>query len=342
MNVSAEEIKRMSIKILTAVDVPKEDAIVVTDHFVEANLRGRDSHGVFIRLPRLIKGIKTGTINPRCKVKVVNETPAIALLDGNQGIGQVVSIEAMELAIKKARELGVGAVSVRNSSHVGFLGYYSEYAAKEGMIGIAFTNTEPAMAPTGGAEPVLGTNPISIGVPTKDQPIVIDMATSIVARGKILDYLRKGRRIKKGWALDKEGTVTEDPVAALEGALVPVAGPKGYCLSFGFDVLTGALAGASIGKDVKGTLHTEEVSTKGDLFITINPAMFCSLEDFLDGIERLKEQIKGCRRAPNVDVIYLPGDPEIVTREKRIREGIPVDENSWSNLMELKKALGKS
>jgi len=335
MNVSAEELKESSIKILTTVGVPKEDALIVADHLVEANLRGRDSHGVFTRLPRLIKGIKKGTINPRCKIKVIKETPAIALLDGAQGIGQVVSMKATEFAIKKAQELGVGVISVRHSSHVGFLGYYTEHMAKESMVGIALTNTEPAMAPTGGAEPVLGTNPISIGIPTKDKPIVIDMATSVVARGKILDCLHKGQRIKRGWAVDKEGKATEDPIAALEGALMPIAGPKGYCLAFGFDVLTGALAGASTGKDVKGTLHTEEVCTKGDLFVAINPVMFCGLKNFLERVERLKEQVKRCRRALGVDVIYLPGDPEILTREKRMLEGIPVDEKLWSDLIGL-------
>ncbi len=338
---SVEELKRVSIEILTAIGVPRENADVVADHLVEANLRGRDSHGVLLRLPRLIKGIKTGAINPSGKIKLIHETPATALLDGGLGIGQIVSLKAMELAIEKAKEVGIGVVSVRRASHIGFLGYYSEYAAKKGMIGIAFTNTEPAMAPTGGAEPVLGTNPITIGIPTRNAPIVIDMAASVVARGKILDYMRKGRRIEKGWAIDKEGTPTEDPAAALEGALLPIAGPKGYCLAFGFDLLTGALAGASIGKDVKGTLHAEEVSTKGDLFIAINPAAFCGLEEFLDRVERLKEQIKGCRRASGVNAIYLPGEPEIVAREKKMREGIPVNEKLWGNLIEFKKAFVK-
>ena len=339
MNVYAEELKKISVEILTLAGVSEKDSTIVADHLVEANLRGRDSHGVFIRLPRIIKGIEKGTIKPRCKVKVINETPAIALLDGGNGIGQVVSMKAIRLAIKKAKKLGIGVVGVRRSSHIGFLGYYTEYAANENMIGIVLTNTEPAMAPTGGAEPVLGTNPISIGIPTRDLPIVIDMATSIVSRGKILKCLQRGEKIKKGWAVDKEGEITEDPKAALEGALLPIAGPKGYCLAFGFDVLTGALVGASVGKDVKGTLRTEEVSTKGDLFIAINPSLFCGFENFLERVEQLKKQVKSCKKARGVSVILLPGEPEMLIREKRIAEGIPVDEDSWKNLMELKSAL---
>lgn len=336
--VSVEELRRVPIEILTAAGVPEEDAGIVADQLVEANLRGRDSHGVLVRLPRLIEGIRTGAIKPHSKVKVVHETPATALLDGGQGIGQVVSMKAVELALKKAERVGVGVVSVRRSSHIGFLGYYSEYVAKRGMIGITLTNTEPAMAPSGGAQPILGTNPIAIGIPTKDDLILIDMSTSVVARGKILDHLEKGTKIERGWAVDEEGKVTEDPKEALKGALLPIADSKGYCLALGIDVLTGALAGASVGKDVRGTLHTEEVCTKGDLFIVLNPAMFCGLKGFIKRVERLKKQIKSCRKAPGVDMIYLPGErSRRITRERTIREGISVDEKVWRNLIEFKR-----
>lgn len=334
--VSVEELRRASLEVLHVAGVPKEDARIVADHLVEANLRGCDSHGVLIRLPRLVKGIRSGAINPSSSVKVIRETSATTLLDGGQGIGQVVSMKAVDIAVEKARDVGVGVVSLRRCSHIGFLGYYSEHVARQGMVGITFTNTEPAMAPTGGAEPIFGTNPIAIGIPTKDYPILIDMSTSVVARGKIIDYMNKGLKIEKGWAIDREGKVTEDPEEALKGALLPIGGPKGYCLALGFDILTGALAGASVGKDVRGTLHAEEVCTKGDLFIAINPDMFCGLEAFMNGVERLKKQIKGCRKAPGVDMIYLPGDPEMITREKRMGEGVPVDEKSWSDLKALK------
>jgi L-2-hydroxycarboxylate dehydrogenase (NAD+) len=196
------------------------------------------------------------------------------------------------------------------------------------------------MTPPGGAEPILGTNPLAIGIPTKHDAIIIDMSTSVVSRGKILECLQKGLKIKKGWAVDERGEVTEDPEAALRGALLPMAEHKGFCLALGIDVLTGALAGASVGKDVKGTLHAEEFSTKGDFFTVINPDMFCGLRDFLDRVELLKRQIKSCKKAFGTNNIYLPGErSRSIIRNRRMQEGIPVEEKLWNNLIELKMAV---
>ncbi|MFQ6121510.1 MAG: Ldh family oxidoreductase [Dehalococcoidales bacterium] len=332
--VTATELKEKAVRILTAAGVTENDATLVADHLVEANLRGRDSHGI-MRLLGIMKGIEKNTINPRTEVSVIRETPAMALLDAKHSIGQIVAMKAMALAIEKAHNVGVGIVSLRNASHIGFLGYYTEQAAKRGTIGIAFTNTEPAMSPPGGAEPILGTNPICIGIPAKGEPIIVDLATSVVARGKILEFSRKGQKIPKGWAIDKDGADTEDPAAALEGSLLPIAGPKGYCLAFAIDVLTGALAGASVGADVKGTVHTEDICTKGDLFIAIDPQMFAGSEEFLKRVERLAEQIRSSKKAPGVSQIYLPGDPELMTRSKRTREGISLDDKLWQQLSAL-------
>lgn len=332
--VTASELKEKAIRILTLVGVSENDATLVAEHLVEANLRGHDSHGI-ARMLGITKGIEKKTINPSAKVSVVRETSAIALLDGGQSIGQIVAMKAMTLAIEKAHNVGIGIVSLRNASHIGFLGYYTERAAKQGTIGIAFTNTESAVSPPGGVEPILGTNPICIGIPSKGDPIVIDLATSVVTRGKIVEFLREGQKIPKGWAIDKDGVDTRSPAAALEGSLLSIAGPKGYCLAFAIDILTGALAGASVGVDVKGTMHTEDICTKGDLFIAIDPQLFTSSKDFLDRVERLREQIKSCKKAPGVTQIYLPGDPELITRSTRIKEGISLDEKLWQQLLTL-------
>ncbi len=332
--VTAQELKTVATRILTPAGVSENDASLVADHLVEANLRGRDSHGI-ARILGIMKGIEKKTINSSTSISVIRETPAMALLDGKQNIGQVVAMKAMNMAVEKAHNVGIGIVSIRNASHIGFLGYYTEQAAKQGTISIAFTNTEPAMSPTGGAEPILGTNPICIGIPSEGEPILVDLATSVVARGKIIEFQRKGQKIPKGWAIDKEGADTEDPAAALEGALLPIAGPKGYCLAFAIDILAGALAGAAVGTDVKGTIHTEDICTKGDLIIAIDPQVFNGLPDFLDRVERLNEQIKSCKKAPGVTQIYLPGDPELIARSTRIKEGIPLDEKLWQQLQEL-------
>jgi len=201
--VTAQELKDTATRILTSAGVTESEANLVADHLAEANLKGRDSHGIS-RLVGLMKGIEKKSINAKTGLKVVKETPAMALLDANHSIGQIVAMKAMNMAVEKAHKVGIGIVSMRNASHIGFLGYYADQAAKQGTIGIVFTNTEPAMSASGGAEPVLGTNPICIGIPTKTEPMVIDMATSVVARGKIIEYERNGKPIPKGWAIDQD------------------------------------------------------------------------------------------------------------------------------------------
>ncbi|MFQ6076530.1 MAG: Ldh family oxidoreductase [Candidatus Bathyarchaeia archaeon] len=336
--VSADELRAVVVEILVAAGVSPNGSRVIADHLVEANLRGKDSHGVF-RLPMIVRGILKGSIKPGAEVKVVREEPATALLDGGQGIGQITSMEAMEMAVEKACKLGIGVVSVRRSSHIGFLGYYTEHAARSGMIGLAFTNTERAMAPFGGAEPIFGTNPISVAFPSEGGPILVDMATSVVARGKILEARRKGQKIPMGWAIDGKGVETEDPAEALKGTLLPIGGVKGYCLALAIDLLTGALSGASVGRNVRGTLHTEEVCTKGDLFIAINPEVFCGSEAFGERVEELRTQIKACKRAEGVAEVYLPGERSRSTRMARMRDGIPLDERLWDELVSLRASL---
>lgn len=333
MFVKAEDLKELVLRTLTSVGVPEIDALIVADHMIEANLRGRDSHGVFVRLPPLIRGIKLGTINPRAKIDISKRSSAVALINGNGGIGQVVSMKAIDVAVKMCRYVGVGFVSVRGSSHIGFLGYYTERMARKGLVGIVLTNTEPAMPPPGCVEPILGTNPISVGIPTKDNPIVIDMSTSKVSRGKIVSYLKNGKEIPLGWAIDSAGRETTDPSEALSGAILPIAGVKGYCLSLGFDVLTGALSGAAVGMDVKGTLHTDQRCTKGDLFVAINPEFFSGREVFLDRVERLKVQIKNCKRIRGVSDVLLPGERSLSLRAKRLKEGIPVEEEDYREFL---------
>ena len=334
-NISAQELKDTATTILTSAGVVKNEAASIADHLVEANLRGRDSHGIS-RLVGLVKGLKNGAIKAETKVTVLQETPAMALLDANHSIGQVVALKATKMAIEKAKKVGIGMVSMRNASHIGFLGYYAEEAAQQGTVGMFFTNTEPAMSAWGGAEPLLGTNPICVGIPTRTEPMLVDMATSVVARGKIMESERNGTPIPKGWAIDKDGSDTEDASAALAGSLLPIAGPKGYCLAFAFDLLTGGLAGASVGRDVKGTAHADEVCTKGDLFMVIDPQCFNGSEDFLGKVEHLGDMAKSSKKAAGVSNILLPGDPELMTREKRMKEGIPLNENLWKQLTEMK------
>lgn len=332
--VSNKELLDLSKKIFMLRGVPERDASVVGTALVEANLRGHDSHGV-IRIPKWVLGLETGAINPLCKVKTIKHLAGGAVLDGDRGLGPVVGVIASRIAMFKAKDTGISAVSIRRASHIGMLGYYTELIAKEGMIGICMTNTEPGMAPFGGAEKILGTNPISIGIPSRNNPLILDMSTSVVARGKIVLAKEKGESIPEGWAVNRNGEITTDPAEALEGVLLPLGGAKGSGLAIMVDLLAGALAGAAVGKNVRGTFDMKHEGTKGDFFMAMDPGSFTDIEGFLDNVEGLKNQIKRCRKAKGVKEILLPGEIEYFTKERREKEGVPLTDELYKDLLRL-------
>lgn len=318
--------------------MPEKDANVVGDALVEANLRGHDSHGV-IRIPKWVSGLEIGAINPMTKVETVRETAASAFLDGGNALGPVVGVKASDMAIHKAKLVGIGIVIIRKASHIGMLGYYTEYMSRQGVIGICMTNTESGMAPFGTSDKILGTNPLSIGVPTRTWPMILDMSTSVVARGKIVTAMENGETIPMGWALNKDGDPTTDPKEALEGVLLPLGGMKGSGLAIMVDILTGALAGQAVGKDVRGTFDMKHSGTKGDMFMAIEPSAFINPERFLNTVESLKNQIKNAKKAKGVDEILLPGEYEYLMRQKRYEKGIPINEELLNTLTSFKESL---
>ncbi|MGV7223001.1 MAG: Ldh family oxidoreductase [Nitrospinales bacterium] len=325
VSIQPKELLKLAQTIFISKGVSEQEAMLVSDMLVEANLRGHDSHGV-IRIPKWSTGLEAGAINPIAKVQTFQETAASALLDGGSGLGPVVGHKASDMVIHKAKSLGIGIVVVRKASHIGMLGYYTEYMAKRGVIGICMTNSESGVAPFGTADKILGTNPLSIGVPTRTWPMILDMSTSVVARGKIVVALEGGEKIPLGWALNKNGDPTTDPKEALEGVLLPFGGMKGSGLAIMVDILSGALAGQAVGRNVKGTFDMKYEGTKGDMFMAIEPSVFIDLERFLDTVESLKSQIKGAKKAKGVDKILLPGEYEYLKRKKRLKDGIPINE----------------
>lgn len=335
VSIQPKELLKLAQSIFISKGVSEQEAMLVSDMLVEANLRGHDSHGV-IRIPKWSTGLEAGAINPIAKVQAVRETAASALLDGGSALGPVVGHKASDMVIHKAKSLGIGIVVVRKASHIGMLGYYTEYMAQRGVIGICMTNSESGVAPFGTADKILGTNPLSIGVPTRTWPMVLDMSTSVVARGKIVVALENREKIPLGWALNKDGGPTTDPKEALEGVLLPLGGMKGSGLAIMVDILTGALAGQAVGRDVKGTFDMKHEGTKGDMFMAIEPSVFIGLERFLDTVESLKGQIKGARKAKGADKILLPGEYEYLMRQKRYKEGIPINEELLATLTDLK------
>ncbi len=334
MKLEAEYLRGLSRAIFRAQGVSERDAGIVTDVLVEANLRGHDSHGV-VRIPGWVEGLEAGAINAHSAPRLVRETAGSALMDGDRGLGPVVATAACACAAGKAKQAGIGMVSVRSASHIGMLQYYTLELAAGGLIGVAMTNTEPGMAPHGGIDRVIGTNPLSVAIPGREAPVVLDMSTSVAARGRIVLARDRGEEIPAGWAVDSEGNPTTDPAAALEGALLPAGGAKGSGLAIIVDLLTGALAGAAVTTGVKGTFVMDRESTKGDLFLAIDPEAVGEREAFLDRVEELKRDVRACRPAPGTKQVYLPGEPETECRERRLKDGIPIEEELADELERL-------
>jgi len=331
-----KEVIRTLLKKFGASD---EEAGVTAEVLAEADLRGFGSHGI-LRLPYILRALKRGTIVPNAEIKVIKETPATALIDGGHGLGHPVAARAMGSAIKKAKKQGVGAVGVHNTNHFGIAGYYAEMATREGLIGIVTTTTDALVHPWGGVEPLLGTNALAIGIPG-DPPILLDMAMSVAARGKLVKAMKEGKSIPEGWAIGPDGKPATDPKKGLEGALSPFGGVKGYGLALALEVLAGPLVGAAAGKGVVGTLEPiEGYSTKGDFMIAIDPAAFGSAEEFKARVQKFVAQIKESHKAPGVKEILTPGEPEFRTREKRLKEGIPIADEIWDELVKIGNEAG--
>jgi len=317
----------------------EEEANATAEVLAEADLRGFASHGV-LRLPYILRALKRGTITAKAKVKIEKETLATALVDGGHGLGHPVATRAMKLAIEKAKKHGIGAVGTFNTNHFGIAGYYAEMAMKEGLIGIVTTTTDALVHPWGGVEPFLGTNALAIGFPT-EPPVLLDMAMSVAARGKLVDATKKKQKIPDNWAVDSEGRPTTDPAEGLKGALSPFGGPKGYALAFAMELLAGPLVRAGVGKGIDGTLEpVKGFSTKGDFMIAIDPSAFIAPKEFKARVKDYVKEIKASKKAPGVQEIMVPGEPELKTREKRLKEGIPISDEVWAELEQAAKELG--
>lgn len=316
-----------------------EEASITAEVLAEGDLRGLSSHGL-LRLPYILRALERGTIVAKANVRVVRETPATALIDGGHGLGHYVAARAMKLAIEKSKRFGVGAVGVYNSNHFGIAGYYAELAMREQLIGIVTTTTDALVHPWGGVEPLLGTNALAIGIPS-DPPVLLDMAMSVAARGKLVEAMKRGERIPEGWAIDREGRPTTDPAEGLRGALSPFGGVKGYALAFVLELLAGPLVRAGVGREVKGTLEPiEGFCTKGDFMLAIDPTAFVPLEEFRARVKNFVEEVKSSKKAPGVEEIMVPGEPERRIRELRLKEGIPIPDEIWSELWSMARRLG--
>ncbi|NJE62110.1 Ldh family oxidoreductase [Thermococcus sp. 21S7] len=345
VRIPKDELFSFVVNVLTKLGVPKNDAEIVADNLVMADLRGIESHGVQ-RLKRYVDGILSGGINLHPNIRIVREGLSYALIDGDEGLGQVVGYNAMKLAIEKAKDSGVGVVAVRNSNHYGIAGYYALMAAEEGMIGISMTNSRPLVAPTGGVERFLGTNPIALAAPTNGKPFLLDMATSVVPIGKLEVYRRKGKPIPEGWAIDGDGNVTTDVERVFAGgALLPLGGfgelfggHKGYGLSVMVDILAGILSGGTWSRHVKNT--SEKHSEVDHFFMAINIEAFVPLQEFRENMGAMIEELKSSRKHEDFEKIWIHGEKGFLTMETRLKVGIPIYRKVMEELNGIAERVG--
>ena len=341
---TSEQLANTIAQILAAAGTSPANAQLVAELLAEANLTGHDSHGL-IRIPQYLKSVEEGELVPDAEVEVVQDNTLTAIVDGHRGFGQVVMSRAVQVGLDKAGERGLAAVAVRNANHIGRLSNYVEQIARQGMIGLLFVNAKgtPAfrMAPWGGTEPRLVTDPLAFGFPSSSgEPIVLDMTTTVVAEGKVRVKRNRGEETPDGWLVDSEGRPTNDPNLLYgdpPGSIMPLggatAGHKGYGLNIAVELLAGALSGSGcIGKD--------QHFSNGVLLIILDITQFMPLDDFFGEADAFIEHVKSSPPAAGFDGILLPGEIEVKVRRQRSEEGIFVEDETWEQVVEWGRKLG--
>ena len=311
--------------VLRAVGMPADEADLVADTLVWANLSGTDSHGVN-RLATYARRIIGGGIVTPAKLEPVSSTAAVGVLDAGFAAGQVAAARAMDDACARAREFGLGAMAVRRSNHFGAAGYFTALAAERGYIGLIFSGATARMPAWGGRERLLGNNPWSIAVPTSSgTPVVLDMGNSVVALGKIRNALARGEQIPLGWALDGQGQPTTDPAAAIEGSLNFMGDHKGYGISVLVDLIGPTLASAASGPEITGIVGADDTAQGlGHLAMALDPKAFDPSDAYPERVDAYAERLRSSLPAPWADAVHLPGDPEAASRARRSIEGVPL------------------
>lgn len=336
---SPEKLQDFCQALLSAVGVPEGEAKIVSSVLVDTSLDGIDTHGIS-RLPIYLSRLQNGRINSKPSIKIERDG-AIACINGDNGLGQLVAVRAMELGIELAKEHGISFVTVNNSNHFGAASTYCKMAAKAQMIGQAYTNAPSAIPPWGGKKPYFGTNPISYGFPLADESVVIDMSSSIVARGNIILAAKEGRSIPEGWAIDKDGNPTTDANAAIEGSVLPVGGPKGYALALAVEVMSGILSGSAYGSHV-GFIYDDgsEPANVGHSFIVIDIKRLMPVEEYEQRMDNMIHEIKGIPLANGVKSIRIPGEKRQSIACERTTQGIPIDEGLLNELNKIAEKIG--
>jgi LDH2 family malate/lactate/ureidoglycolate dehydrogenase len=327
--------------VLGTLGVPAADAALVADSLVQADLWGHQSHGL-LRLPWYAARLRSGAMAAVTDPVVLNDTGPLVALDGRHGIGQVLTERARVLAVERARAHGVGVVGVRDSNHFGTAMYFTRRAAADGCVAVLTTNASPAMAPWGGREKVLGTNPWSIAAPAPGGRVVaVDIANTAVARGKVYLAKNRGEPIPETWALTADGAPTTDPAEGVLGVILPMAGHKGYAIAFLMDVLSGALTGSSVGTGVHGPYEADARSGAGHLFLALDPAAFGDEAGYAARVGQLIDEVKAVPLAQGFDEVFHPGEVEDRAEAATLDAGgIALAEGSLADLRRLAAETG--
>jgi LDH2 family malate/lactate/ureidoglycolate dehydrogenase len=334
------ELKRFSKEVFEKIGLSNEDASFFSDTLVQANLEGIDSHGVS-KLGIYYKRIVDGRIKAKPSIGVTQTAPGIILVDGDNGPGPVVTKHAMDAAVGVVKETGTVSVGIKRSNHFGPAAAYCKLACKKNLISIICTNAPPGIAPWGARKPYFGTNPIAFGFPNgTNHPIIIDMASSVIARGKIRQAAKNGEKIKEGLAIDNDGKMTTDANEALKGSVLPFGGPKGSALALSIEILAGALSGAAFGERVQHLYNDDhENANVGHFFILIDIEKFINIETYELLINQMIDEIKALPKSMDAEEILIPGERRISEVKKRKEKGIYISASVLKELKEISDSL---
>ena len=338
--VAADSLRAYLTDVFARAGMSDADAATEATVMVQADLRGVGSHGI-ASAPRYVERLQNGVCNPRPNLQVVRETGVSAVLDADHALGQIASVRGMEIAIAKARQHGIGAVAVRNSSHNGMLASYAMMALEHDLIGMTTCNSPTSMPAVGSRSASIGNNPVAFAIPAgRHAPIVVDIATSVAARSKILIAMKRGLPIPPGWAVDVDGNPTEDAQRAWEGLLFPLAGHKGFGLAMVFEVLSGVLSGGPFAALLTPVADTTSNRLVSHFFLAMDPAMFLDVSEFTARVDELIALVKASDRVDGVTEVLVPGERGARLEAQRRHEGIPLTPTVAGELRALGQGLG--
>jgi LDH2 family malate/lactate/ureidoglycolate dehydrogenase len=324
-------------KLLETQGMPSDEALMTADSLVEADLCGVESHGVS-RMTIYLKRLEEKVVNAAGSFTVEQEYPAAAVIDGCNSMGMVTGRRVMQKCIDKAKQNGSCFITVKHSNHYGMAYSYVRMATEQNVIGITATNAPPNIAPWGSFKPYLGTNPIAIGIPAEAEPVILDMAPSVVAMGKVILAAKLGKPIPEGWALTADGKPTTDPAEGVKGTVLPIGGPKGYGIALFVDILCGILSGAQFGPHLNNMWNDfKNPQDLGHIFACIDIAKFVPMDLFKERVRQIKNEIKALPKNPGISEIFMPGEIEWKRAEERRRMGLPVSDMVYQEL----KGLGE-